>query len=75
MRLRWGLRALNVLGAFKLAVLAFMALAGLAHLARIPGFQLQEGVDVPHNFECGRFWEGTRAGLSAFVTGMYTVIW
>lgn len=52
-----------------------MAFGGLAHLLKVPGFELQDDVDVPHNLERGHFWEGTRAGVSAFVTGMYTVIW
>ena len=74
-RLRWGVRVMDALGSFKLAVLAFMALAGLLHVVGAPGFALQDGVDVPHNFEKGHFWEGTRGGVSAFVTGMYTVVW
>lgn len=74
-RLRWGVRLMNTLGIFKLVILVFIVIAGMLHLLNVPGFELQEGVDRPRNFEPGHFWEGTRSSLSAFVTGLYTIIW
>lgn len=39
-KLQWGLRVQNILGAFKVLVLAGMAFSGLAALAQLPGFKL-----------------------------------
>jgi amino acid transporter len=74
-RLKWGIRLMNILGTFKLAILSFIALAGIFHMLHVPGFALREGVDIPHNLEHGHFWKGTRWGVGSFVTGFYNVIW
>lgn len=74
-QLRYGIRLMNMLGIFKLGVLSFVVIAGMFHLLNVPGFDLQKGVDPPRNFERGHFWADTRTGLSAFVTGLYTIIW
>ncbi|KAK7678702.1 hypothetical protein QCA50_018284 [Cerrena zonata] len=69
----WGLKLQNTLGVFKLLILAGMALSGLAVLAGVPGFHLD---DPPKNFEWNTMWKGSLSGgANAFVTGMYNVIW
>ncbi|KAF8338662.1 APC amino acid permease, partial [Amanita rubescens] len=73
--LKWGVRLQNVLGSFKLVVLSAVALAGLLSLLGIPGFQVSDRYEQPHNFEWKKFWEGSGIGVNAFVTGMYNVIW
>jgi hypothetical protein len=73
--LKWGVRLQNVLGSFKLVVLSAVALAGLLSLLGVPGFQVSDQYEQPHNFEWKKFWEGSGIGVNAFVTGMYNVIW
>ncbi|KZT70182.1 APC amino acid permease [Daedalea quercina L-15889] len=69
----WGLRLQNTLGVVKLTILIAVALSGLAALARLPGFRLE---DPPRNFDWSTMWEGSgNGGVSAFVTGLYTVMW
>ncbi|KAL6306037.1 amino acid transporter [Sparassis latifolia] len=69
----WGIHVSNVLGVFKLLVLVVIIASGLAVLARVPGFELS---DPPRNFEWDHMWEGTlTGGVSAFVTGLFTVVW
>ncbi|GJE86598.1 amino acid permease [Phanerochaete sordida] len=70
---RGGVRLQNALGAFKLLVLVGIALSGLAVLAGVPGFVLE---NPPDNFRWSTMWEGTASGgANAFVTGLYNVIW
>lgn len=73
--LTWGLRLQNALGMFKLLVLLLIAVVGMLHVAGVPGFELQDGVDVPKNFQRSTFWEGSGTGINAFVTGLTNVIW
>lgn len=73
--LKWGLRLQNALGFFKLVVLCLIALTGVLHAFDVPGFQLQDGVDIPRNFTRETFWEGSGTSINAFVTGMMNVIW
>ncbi|KAH9934982.1 amino acid permease-domain-containing protein [Fomitopsis serialis] len=69
----WGIRLQNTLGVLKLMALCAIALSGLAALARMPGFKLEE---PPQNFEWSKMWEGSgTGGVSAFVTGLFTVVW
>ncbi|KAH9843013.1 amino acid transporter [Rhodofomes roseus] len=69
----WGVRLQNALGVLKLMALCAIALSGLAALARLPGFKLDE---PPRNFEWSHMWEGSgKGGVSAFVTGLFTVVW
>ncbi|EPS98575.1 hypothetical protein FOMPIDRAFT_1037459 [Fomitopsis schrenkii] len=69
----WGVRLQNSLGVLKLIALCAIALSGLAALARLPGFKLE---DPPRNFEWSHMWEGSlKGGVSAFVTGLFTVVW
>jgi hypothetical protein len=73
--LKWGLRLQNTLGVLKLFILSAIALLGLFCLMGVPGFAVQDGYEVPRNFEWGRMWEGSGTGVNAFVTGLYNVIW
>lgn len=73
--LKQGLRLQNTLGFFKLIALVAIAVAGMFHLIGVPGFKLQDGVDIPKNFNQGNFWAGSGVGVNAFVTGMTNVIW
>ncbi|KZT11572.1 amino acid transporter [Laetiporus sulphureus 93-53] len=72
-RPHWGIHLQNTLGVLKIFALSAIALSGLAAAARISGFE----VDNPmQNFEWHRMWEGSaRGGMSAFVTGLFTVVW
>ncbi|EKM56614.1 uncharacterized protein PHACADRAFT_172270 [Phanerochaete carnosa HHB-10118-sp] len=71
--IKWGVRLQNFLGAFKLIILTGMAFSGLAALAGIPGFKLQ---NPPDNFRWDTMWRGSGSGgANAFVTGLYTIIW
>lgn len=70
-----GLRLQNILGFSKLFILLAIVLIGVFHLAGVPGFELQEGVEVPRNLEWDTFWEGSNTGTLGLVTGLYNVIW
>ena len=70
-----GLRLQNSLGFFKLLVLVLVVTVGMAHLAGIPGFELREGVEPPDSLQWSKLWEGSGNGATAFVTGLYNVIW
>ena len=70
-----GLRLQNTLGFFKLSILITIVIAGIAHLAGVPGFELKGDVEVPDNLRWSRLWEGSGNGATAFVTGIYNVIW
>ena len=70
-----GLRLQNTLGFFKLSILITIVTAGIAHLAGVPGFELKGDVEVPDNLRWSRLWEGSGNGATAFVTGIYNVIW
>ncbi|KAH9928589.1 amino acid transporter [Amylocystis lapponica] len=72
-RPKWGIHLQNTLGAAKLFVLIGIAFSGFASLAGVPGFSVE---DPPDNFNWGKMWEGSgRGGVSAFVTGLFTVVW
>lgn len=73
--LKQGLLLQNTLGFFKVIALIAIAISGIFHLLGVPGFALQSGVDIPKNFDRDTFWEGSGAGVNAFVTGMTNVIW
>ena len=70
-----GLRLQNALGFFKLLILILIVIVGIAHLAGVPGFELKGNVEVPDNLQWSRLWEGSGNGATAFVTGLYNVIW
>lgn len=71
--IKWGVRLQNFLGAFKLLILTGIALSGLAVLAGVPGFELE---NPPDNFKWSTMWHGSGSGgANAFVTGLYNVIW
>jgi len=44
-------------------------------LAGVPGFELEGDVQVPDNLRWSKMWEGGGNGATAFVTGLYSVIW
>lgn len=86
----WGVRLQNSLGVLKLIALCAIALSGLAALARLPGFKLEDVrrqsmplsiyspycLQPPRNFEWSHMWAGSlKGGVSAFVTGLFTVVW
>ena len=70
-----GLRLQNTLGFFKLWILISIVIVGMAHLAGVPGFELRGDVEVPDNLRWLKLWEGSGNGATAFVTGLYNVIW
>ena len=70
-----GLRLQNALGFFKLLVLISIVIVGMAHLAGVPGFELKGGVEVPDNLRWSKLWEGGGNGATAFVMGLYNVVW
>ena len=70
-----GLRLQNTLGFFKLWILISIVIVGMAHLAGVPGFELRGDVEVPDNLRRSKLWEGRGNGVTAFVTGLYNVIW
>lgn len=73
--LKWGVRLQNTLASFKLVILFSVALVGILSLLDVPGFQVGDQYEQPHNFEWKTFWEGSGLGINAFVTGLYNVIW
>jgi Amino acid permease len=73
--LKLGLRLQNTLGVFKLLVLGLIPLTGVLYLAGINGFQVGDEYEKPNNFTWDTFWEGSGTGSSAFVNGLYNVLW
>lgn len=73
--LKWGLRLQNALGLFKLIILSAIILVGILHVVGAPFFELQDGIDVPRNFDWEIFWEGSGTGPNALITGVTNVIW
>ncbi|KZV99465.1 amino acid transporter, partial [Exidia glandulosa HHB12029] len=67
---KWGLKVQNSFGMFKIAVLATIALAGLAVLG---GLVKVEGDPARENFS--HPFEGSRTSPNSLVTGLYRVIW
>ena len=70
-----GLRLQNTLGFLKVFILTSIVAVGIAHLAGVPGFELKGDVEVPDNLRWSKLWEGSGNGATAFVTGLYNVIW
>ena len=70
-----GLRLQNTLGFLKLLILTSIVIVGMAHIAGVPGLELKGDVEVPDNLRWSRLWEGSGNGATAFVTGLYNVIW
>ena len=50
-------------------------IAGMAHLAGVPGFELKGDIGAPDNLWWSKLWEGSGNGATALVTGFYDVIW
>ena len=73
--LKLGLRVQNTLGALKLVVLALIPVSGFLYLAGVKGIQVGDEYEKPNNFTWDKFWEGSGTGPSAFVNGLYNVIW
>jgi hypothetical protein len=73
--LKLGLRLQNTLGVFKLLVLTLISLSGILCLAGVKGFQVGDEYDKAKNFTWDTFWQGSGTGPSAFVNGLYNVIW
>ena len=73
--LKFGLRLQNTLGVCKLLVLALVSMSGILCLAGVKGFQVGDEYEKPNNFTWDKFWEGSGTGPSAFVNGLYNVIW
>ena len=65
----------NTLGALKLLVLALIPVSGFLYLAGVKGIQVGDEYEKPNNFTWDTFWEGSGTGPSAFVNGLYNVIW
>ena len=49
--------------------------SGLLYLAGAKGIEVRDEYEKPNNFTWDNFWEGSGTGLSAFVNGLYNVIW
>ena len=73
--LKVGLRLQNTLGALKLLVLALIPVSGILYLAGVKGIEIGDEYEKPNNFTWDTFWEGSGTGPSAFVNGLYNVIW
>ena len=73
--LKLGLRLQNTLGVVKLLVLALIPMSGFLYLAGVKGIQVGDEYEKPNNFTWDKFWEGSGTGLSAFVNGLYNVMW
>jgi amino acid transporter len=73
--IKWGVHLQNVLGLFKLVILALISVSGLLSLAGFKHVQVREGYEKPDNFSWHNFWEGSGTGANAFVSGLYNVIW
>src|ERR1700678_3408222 len=73
--LKLGLRLQNALGVFKLLVLALISLSGILCLAGVNGFQVRDEYEKPNNLTWEKLWEGSGTGPTAFVNGLYNVIW
>ena len=73
--LKLGLRLQNTLGALKLLVLALIPVSGFLYLAGVKGIQVGDEYEKPNNFTWDTFWEGSGTGPSAFVNGLFNVIW
>ncbi|TDL24519.1 amino acid transporter [Rickenella mellea] len=71
---RWGLRAQNALGFFKLGVLLSIACAGALAIAGAPGFRVDPS-HASHNFDKGEVWKDTRLQANALINALYAVIW
>ena len=65
----------NILGVFKLLILALISVSGMLCFAGVDGIQVRDGYEKPNNFTWETFWEGSGTGTSAFVNGLYNVIW
>lgn len=72
---QWGIRLQNALGAFKLLVLSAISIIGLLSFAGVPGFQVREEYEKPHNLEWKHIWQGSNLDAYDFVTGLYNIIW
>ena len=70
-----GLRLQNILGVFKIVVLAAISLCGFLSLAGVRGFRVRDGYEKPTNFQWDHFWEGTVVDTKAYTTALYTVLW
>ncbi|KAJ6612557.1 APC amino acid permease [Mycena sp. CBHHK59/15] len=73
--LKFGVRLQNILGAFKLVILALISLLGVLSLLDVPGFAVRAPYEVPHNFRWANLWAGSGTGVNGFVTALYSVIW
>ncbi|TFK47497.1 amino acid transporter [Heliocybe sulcata] len=73
--MKWGVRMQDAVGFFKVFVLLAIIVSGLFHLLGVPGFELEEGVDIPHNLEWHSMWSGTTQDVNSLVTGMFNVAW
>ncbi|KAL4062806.1 amino acid permease-domain-containing protein [Scleroderma yunnanense] len=72
---RFGVKLQNTLGVFKLGILLLISVSGFFCMFGIPGFLVDKQYDQPHNFKWATFWEGSNVNASAFVNGIYIVIW
>lgn len=56
-------------------MLALISVSGILCLAGVKGIQVRDIYDQPNNFTWDAFWEGSGMGPTAFVNGLYNVIW
>ncbi|KZT28176.1 amino acid transporter [Neolentinus lepideus HHB14362 ss-1] len=73
--MKWGVRMQDAVGFFKVFILLAIIVSGIFHLFGVPGFELEDGVEVPHNLEWDSMWQGTTQDVNSLVTGMFNVAW
>ena len=57
------------------SVLALISVSGFLYLAGVKGIQVRDEYEKPNNYTWDTLWEGSGTGPSAFVNGLYNVIW
>ncbi|KAF7303334.1 hypothetical protein MKEN_01297700 [Mycena kentingensis (nom. inval.)] len=73
---RAGVRVLNVLGSFKLFILAAIAILGLLSLAGVSSLAVRDDYEQPDNFASwSALWKGSKTDVNSLVTALYNVIW
>ncbi|KAF7303614.1 High affinity methionine permease [Mycena indigotica] len=71
-----GVRLQNILGSFKLFILAGIAILGLLSLVGLPGIAVRPEYETPDNLvSWAALWKGSKGDANSLVTALYNVIW